>query len=142
MNPVLRNVLAFIAGVVVGSIVNGGLIMISGSVIPPPAGADVTTTEGLQASIHLFEPKHFIFPFLAHAVGTFVGALVAGKLAGNSKMKIALGIGFLFLVGGISSTFMIPAPTWFIVVDLVFAYIPMAYIAGKLVAGKRTPVYS
>jgi hypothetical protein len=37
------------------------IIMISGSIIPPPAGADITTTEGLTASMHLFEPRHFIF---------------------------------------------------------------------------------
>ena len=50
-----------------------GLIMLSGKVIPPPAGSDVATMEGLKASLHLFEPKHFVFPFLAHALGTLVG---------------------------------------------------------------------
>jgi hypothetical protein len=63
-----------------GSIVNMALIMLSGKVIPPPTGADVTTMEGLRAALHLFEPKHFIFPFLAHAVGTFVGATVSAAV--------------------------------------------------------------
>lgn len=62
MNPILKNILAVIAGFVVGSVVNMCLIMVSGSVIPPPAGADVKTMEGLQASMHLFEPKHFVMP--------------------------------------------------------------------------------
>ena len=64
MNPILRNILAVIAGIVIGSVVNMSLINVSGSVIPPSEGADVTTTEGLQAAMHLFEPKHYIFPFL------------------------------------------------------------------------------
>lgn len=133
MNPIIKNILAILTGIVIGSLVNMGIIMISGSIIAPPEGADVTTTEGLKASMHLFEPKHFIFPFLAHALGTFVGAFLAALLAGTHKMKFALSIGVFFLLGGIASVFMLPSPTWFTVVDLVGAYIPMAYFAGKLV---------
>lgn len=135
MNPTLRNVLAVIAGAILGSLVNGFLINISGKVIPPPDGADVTTLEGLKASIHLFEPKHFVFPFLAHALGTLTGAFVAAKLAATHKMRIALGIGVLFLLGGIANCFMLPAPVWFMAVDVIVAYIPMGYLGGKLAIG-------
>jgi len=135
MNPTLRNVLAVIAGAILGSLVNGFLIEISGKVIPPPDGADVTTLEGLKASIHLFEPKHFVFPFLAHALGTLTGAFVAAKLAATHKMRIALGIGVLFLLGGIANCFMLPAPVWFMAVDVIVAYIPMGYLGGKLAIG-------
>lgn len=136
MNPIIRNTLAVLAGIVIGSMVNMGLIMISGSVIPPPNGADVTTSEGLKASMHLFEPKHFLFPFLAHALGTFAGAFVAALLAASHKMKFALGISGFFLLGGIANAFMLPSPVWFTVTDLVCAYLPMGYLAGKL-AGKK-----
>ena len=50
-NPIVRNIVALIAGIVIGGLVNMGIIMISGSIIPPPEGADVTTTEGLKASM-------------------------------------------------------------------------------------------
>lgn len=132
MYPVIRNILAIIAGIIIGSSVNMGIIMVSSSIIPPPEGADVTTTDGLKASMHLFEPKHFIFPFLAHALGTFAGALVAALIAASHKMKFGIGIGIFFLVGGIASIFMLPSPTWYAIVDLIGAYIPMAYMAGKL----------
>ena len=138
MNPILRNILAVILGLVVGSVVNMGLIMISGSVIPPPEGADVTTMEGLIESMHRFEPKHFIFPFLAHALGTLVGACVAASIAATHKMKFALAIGVFFLIGGIVNVFLLPSPTWFAIVDLVGAYIPMAFIGGKI--GKKLTV--
>jgi hypothetical protein len=108
-----------------------GIIMISGSVIPPPEGADVTTVEGLKASIHLFQPRHFIFPFLAHAMGTLAGAFLAAKLAANNHMKFALVIGAFFLLGGVANVLMLPAPMWFNVLDLAGAYLPMAYLAGK-----------
>ena len=132
MNPIVKNVLAILAGALIGSIVNMGLINVSGSIIPPPEGADVTTMEGLKASIHLFQPKHFVFPFLAHALGTFVGAYIAARLAANNKMRLALGIGVLFLVGGISVALTLPSPLWFILLDLILAYIPMAWLGGRL----------
>ena len=137
MNPLLKNILAIIAGAVIGSVVNGGIIAISSSVIPPPNGADVTTMEGLKASMHLFEPKHFIMPFLAHALGTLVGAFIAAKIAVDHKMKFALIVGILFLAGGITNVLMLPSPTWFTILDIGAAYIPMAYFAGKLVVNKN-----
>lgn len=132
MHPIVKNILAVVVGLVVGSVVNMGIIMVSGSLIPPPSGADVTTMEGLKASMHLFEPKHFVMPFLAHALGTFAGAWVAAAISANRPMKLALGVGAFFLLGGIANVFMLPSPTWFAVVDLVGAYLPMAYLAGKL----------
>ena len=63
MNPIVRNILAVIAGMLLGGVVNMGLIQISGSVIPPPAGADMTTAEGIKAALPLLEPKHLFFLF-------------------------------------------------------------------------------
>ena len=131
MNSTLKNILAVIAGLILGSTVNMGLIMLSGYIIPPPGGADVTTMEGLQESIHLFEAKHFIFPFLAHALGTFFGAFIASLIAANHKMKMALIIGVFFLIGGITNIIMLPSPAWFTILDLVGAYMPMAWLGLK-----------
>lgn len=138
MRPVIKNILAVISGWVAGSTVNMSFILMSGRVIPPPAGADVTTTEGLKASMHLFEPKHFLFPFLAHALGTLVGAAVASAIAASHQLKLAMLIGVLFLGGGIASVMMLPSPMWFSVVDIVGAYLPMAWIGWKLGARKKT----
>ena len=137
MNPILKNVLAVITGLLVGNVVNMGIIMMSGSIIPPPEGADIKTMEGLKASIHLFTPINFLFPWLAHALGTFVGALIAALIAANNKMKFAIAIGCVFLIGGIMAVYMIPAPMWFNVVDLTLAYIPMGWLAGKIVRSEE-----
>jgi hypothetical protein len=138
MNPILRNILAVVAGLIIGSAVNMGLIMISGNVIPPPAGVDVTDMESLKSSMHLFEPKHFIFPFLAHAFGTLVGAFIAALIAVNHKIKMALAIGVFFLLGGIMNVFMLPSPVGFTILDIIGAYIPISWIGGILAEKIKT----
>ena len=90
-----------------------------------------------QSLMPTLEFEFFIFPFLAHALGTLVGATTAGFIAVNHKMKFSLGIGVLFLIGGITVNYMLPGPIWFAIVDIVLAYIPMAWIGGKIVARKK-----
>ena len=135
MKTIVRGILAVIVGVVVGEAVNMALILLGPHVIPPPPGVDMTTAEGLRASIHLLEPRHFIFPFLAHALGTCVGATAAFLIAASHRSIYAYAIGVISLAGGVAATFMFPAPTWFVMPDLVAAYIPMAWIGTRV--GRR-----
>jgi hypothetical protein len=139
MGRLFRPALAVIAGFIAGSLVNMGLILVGGSVIPPPAGADVTTTAGLQASLHLFEPRHFIFPFLAHALGTLVGAVVATLLTPERRPGPAYAVGVLFLAGGIASVVMLPSPVWFSALDLLLAYVPAAWLGHRLASRAGRP---
>ncbi|MEO9964686.1 MAG: hypothetical protein ABJF11_02790 [Reichenbachiella sp.] len=132
MNAILKNILAVIAGILVGSIVNMGLIMLGLTVISPPAGVDMMDAESLKSNIHLFEFRHFISPFLAHALGTLAGAYVAARIAVTHQMKFALGIGVCFFLGGVMMVMDMPSPMWFNVLDLVGAYVPMAWIGWKL----------
>jgi hypothetical protein len=129
---VLRNILAVVVGMIVGGGVNMAFVIASPLVIPPPAGVDVSDLQSLSASIHLFEPKHFVFPFLAHAVGTLVGALLAYLVAASHRPVFAYVIGVCFLAGGIAAARMIPAPAWFVVLDLAAAYVPMAFLGTLL----------
>jgi len=128
----MRNVLAVVAGIIAGSAVNMGIVMVGPNIIPMPPGIDPSDPESIKASIHLFEAQHFIVPFLAHALGTLIGALVAYVVAEVHQLRSAYIIGAVFFLGGIWASTMIPAPTWFIVTDLVIAYIPMAWLATKI----------
>lgn len=132
MNNILKNILAVVLGIILGSAVNMAIVYIGPFIITPPNGADTTTMESIKATMHLFETKHYITPFVAHALGTLTGAYVAAFVAATHKMKLAFAIGVWFLIGGITMVYLLPSPMWFNVVDLVFAYIPMAYIGGKL----------
>lgn len=135
MNPFTRNLLATLLGLVVGSGVNMAIVVIGSRVVPPPAGIDMSDAKSISDSVHLLTPRHFTFPFLAHAMGTFVGGLVAYLLACGRRSAYAYVIGVLFLAGGIAAATMIPAPRWFVALDLLAAYLPMAYLGSKL--GRR-----
>ena len=132
MNNTLKNILAVIIGIVVGGFVNFAIIQISGTIIPPPEGADLSTADGIKAASHLLETKHYIMPFVAHALGTFVGALVVMLIAATKKIILPMSVGVFFLLGGITAALMIPAPTWFLVLDLGLAYIPMVWLGYKI----------
>lgn len=136
MNPLFKNILAVIVGALIGGFLNGALISISGNIISPPEGANLNTEEGLKAAMHLMQPKHFLFPFLAHALGSLLGAFVTYKMAATQKLKMALLIGFLFLTGGIYMVLILPSPLWFTLLDLLVAYIPMAYLGAKIATKK------
>ncbi len=128
----MRNFIAIVTGIIAGMLINIGLIMIGSSVIPPPEGVDVTNAESLRQAMPMFPPANFIFPFLAHFFGTLVGAFVVAKIATGRKMIYALVIGIVTMIGGIINSFMLPAPLWFIILDLAAAYIPAAWVGGKL----------
>jgi hypothetical protein len=129
---VARNIAAVVAGLVIGSAVNMGIVMLGPSIIPPPAGVDVTDTESIASSIHLFEAKHFLTPFLAHALGSLVGAIVAWFIAADRKEMMAWIVGGMFLAGGVYASTVIPAPTWFMATDILLAYLPMTWLGIKL----------
>jgi hypothetical protein len=134
LKTIAWNALAVIAGIFIGSFVNIMLVNIGPSVIPMPEGADVSSMDKLKESMSLFGPANFLFPFLGHALGTFVGALVAARLAASHGLLLGLGIGGFFLLGGIAAVAMLGGPLWFQVTDLLVAYLPMAYL-GSLLGG-------
>lgn len=139
MPPIIKNVLAVFLGWLGGSAVNMGLINVGYQKYPIP-GVDPSDMEALAAIMPTLSNEYFIFPFLGHALGTLVGAIIAGIIAPTNKMKYALVVGVLFLLGGLVVNYMLPGPTWFAILDIVAAYIPMAWLGGmiatKMIGGK------
>ena len=135
MNPIVKNILAVVVAIIGGSIANMALIQ-TGHALFPVEGLDPSDIEALTEIMPTLTFEYFIFPFLAHAIGTLVGAAIAFKMAANNNMKFAWGIGAWFLLGGISVNMMIPGPLWFTVLDIFVAYLPMAWLGAKIVSNK------
>ncbi|MBL4668715.1 MAG: hypothetical protein HRT73_14470 [Flavobacteriales bacterium] len=134
---ILRNILAVISGIIIGSVINMGIIELGPLIIPNPEDFDNSTMETLASTIHLLGPINYITVFLAHGLGTLAGAFVVAKIATTKKKIFALSLSGWFLLGGIAAVFMFPAPTWYNIIDLVFAYLPMAWLGWKLAGGKK-----
>ena len=78
-----------------------------------------------------------ITPWFAHGLGVLVGAFVAVKIAKSHQFIFAIVIGCFFLMGGVMMVFELPSPMWFNIVDLGFAYIPMAWLCYRLAFKKQ-----
>ena len=135
---IIRNILAVFIGLVVGNLVNFAVITIGHMILPPPAGFDGSNMETIANTINVLRPIDFTVPFFAHALGPLVGVLVAMFIAASGHKTIALILGGIFLLGGIIANYMIPAPTWYRIIDVVIAYVPMALLAYRLSGKART----
>ena len=112
------------------------LVNIGPFIVPLPEGADVSSMERLRETMERFTPANFLFPFLGHALGTLVGAIVAAKWSASRKRIPAMAVGVAFLAGGVVAMTMIGGPIWFNACDLLLAYIPMAWL-GSYLAGQK-----
>lgn len=135
MKKIIFNLLGLILGLVIGSFANGMIVNLGHSVFPLPAGTDLNSMEGFTEAVKLFTWKDYIFPFLAHALGTFLAAIIAVRIAQSHHGLWASIIGGLFFLGGLYMVLILPAPFWFNVTDLLLAYFPMAYLGYRW--GKR-----
>lgn len=131
MNPLVKNILAVIVGWIVGSILNMLLVQAGHAMFPIP---DVNPENLIELAIAMptLAPKYFVFPFLSHALGTLLGAIVTSLMAAKHHMKLSITIGILFLIGGILINYILTGPIWFVALDLIVAYIPMAWLGGIL----------
>jgi hypothetical protein len=138
MNPIIRNILAVIVGSFVAMFVNGSIISLGGEMLPVPEGIDPNDIESIKANIDRYTPVHFIAPFLAHAIGSLVGAIIACLIGVSRHRLLALiVVGFHFL-GGLAMVVMLDfKPISFTVIDLVFAYFPMGLLAWKMTGSKN-----
>jgi hypothetical protein len=55
--------------------------------IGSPEGVNPMDMESIKVNMHLFEPIHFLFPFIAHATGTLIGCIITGEIARNIYLK-------------------------------------------------------
>lgn len=129
MNSTLKSILLIVAGYVLGTIAHMAMLQLGSAVIPPPEGVNTMDPQSLIDNMDLFTNKHFIFPYIAHQIGGFLGAILIGKFGGLRWH--ALLVGALFMAGGIFMTIQLPQPVWFSVLDII-SYLPGAFLGWKI----------
>jgi len=95
---------------------------------PPPAGYNTRNMDEVKRYVAGLPQPAMLIVLVGQALGSLAGAIAAAKV-GRSRVPVYV-FGALLLVAGIASTFMIPQPLWFVVVELA-AYIG-ATVAGAM----------
>jgi hypothetical protein len=131
----LRNILAVIAGLVVGMAINMALVQLNIVFFPLPEGVDVTNSEQMREAIEGMPSAAWILVFVAHLAQAFVGGWVAARLGKSHPMVLAMIVGVLSLAGGIANALMLSTPLWtWIEMPL---YLVAAWWAGRREVARR-----
>jgi|GEM_PF-289570 len=133
MAPKIQNTLAVIGGLIIGGAVNALIIKFGSPLIPVPEGVNPEDIASISAHANEYGAKHFVIPFLAHALGTLVAAIIVCKAAATHKSLLSGLVSGFFLVGGAMMAFLLPAFWKYSIIDVLLAYVPMALIAGSLI---------
>ena len=128
-NPVVRNIVAAVVGVLVAGLVVGVVEMAGHAAFPPPEGLDITDPAD-QARIMLEIPLAAkLAVLLAWFLGALAGAWTARKI-GVDRWPSFVVIG-LMIIGSLWTTQMFPHPWWMVAGALVLPIIALG-IAAKL----------
>ncbi len=133
---ILRLILGILIGLAVGAILNGLIITWGLDWVPLPKGVNFETAEG-KHNFQYLKPIHFLFPFLAHVIGTFTGVLIALFISKRFRLLLAFMISSLFFLGGLSMVWSLNAPQWFNLTDLTLAYFPMGFLAYRMKRARK-----
>lgn len=132
---ILLMVLAVILGLIIGGFINMSVLNQIPNVFPYPDGLSPQNPADIAEFMKSAPIGAFAMVWLAHWGQAFVGAIIAALIAPKNKMKCALIVGFLTLVGGVLAAYMIPSSIWNVLIDFM-GYFPVAWLGAKLVGNR------
>lgn len=135
MPPLLRNVLAVLAGLFAGMAFNLLALQVNLQFFPLPEGVRMEDPEALKSVVHAMPLEAWAGVFIAHLGQAFVGAALAARLAASRAMTLAMIVGGFSLLGGVLNALQLEVPTW-AWTEMPF-YLLFAWMGGRL--GRRMP---
>ncbi len=134
---ILRNIAAFLAAFVVGSITMFALHELHMTIWPEETMPPVdSTTEEFRAWMATLSMTTMLAATLVHWIGTAAGVATGTMIAvrsrrtGRRSMWPAYVMGVWFFLGGIANAIQLGTPIWLTVTDAL-GYLPVAYATGK-----------
>ena len=131
----MRSILSIIAGVVVGVFGVFLVEMINLSLYPIPVDLDVK--DPISMTIYMKELPYgaFTLVIIAHIVGAFIAAFIAGMVARSKRFHIGLFAGLVILFFTIWNAFSAGQPTIINIADIIGT--SLAAILGARVGASR-----
>ena len=139
IKDMLRAIITTIIGIILGMMGMMAMHYLSMVFYPLPEGVTMEDAEALNKYMEIAPLGAMLLVIVSHAMGSFIGALVATLLSQISKWKNSTAfkyqwiiIGLIFTYAGWYNLESLTHPDWF-KIDLLF-YLPAAYLGYKLVA--------
>jgi hypothetical protein len=128
----MRKLGGILLGAIVGYVIVSAIEMINLMLFKPPAGFNFQDPAALKAWIASLPETAFILVIVAWIVGTFVGVLIATRVA---RWRLAgLIVGLLMIGATVSNFFRFPHPIWAIAAAILGLVV--AIFAGMRAGGK------
>ena len=131
MSSGLRTATGIVLGTITAFVLVGVIEAIGERVFPTPAGIDLRSPAVLETYVQRLPAGALAFVLAAWIVGTFLGALVAARIARPRAVLAAAIVGALVLAATIANVAMIPHPAWMIAVG-VAGIVVAALVAGRI----------
>ena len=115
MPPLLRAILAVVAGLIVGFIVVAGIEWISTMLFPLPEGVDPTDESQMREVIRGMPAGAMVAVLFAWFLGTLAGAVTAIRLHPARAKWAGMVVVGLFAAATVANMMMLPHPVWMMV---------------------------
>ena len=130
MSSNARTALAALAGIVAATVVVAAVQLISARLYPMPPGPDGAGSAQMREYIAGLPLVAFVLVLVSWLVGTFIGGLVAARIAGTQAMLGSGAVGAFMLAATIANLVKFPPPVW-IAVAAVVGIPAAAWLAGR-----------
>ncbi len=138
MNPVVRSILAVVAGMLAAFVLIGLVEAIGMKIYPPLPGLDPRDRESFKAAVASMPRGALLCVLVAYAAGSVVGGWVAARFAPKAKLMHAMIVGAILLGAGVMNMMMIPHPGWFWAAAIAI-YLLGAWSGGRAAGAGAEP---
>jgi hypothetical protein len=129
-----KRILSVVAGALTAIAILSAVEMMSPHVFPVPAHIDMNNPQAVAEMVRTMPAGAFLMILSGYILGAFCGGWVAAKVASENKLRSALIVGLVLVVGSIINFMQIPHPLWFIVTSTA-SYLIFSYLGG--ITGER-----
>lgn len=137
MHPILRSVLAVLAGAVTAFVLIAVIELLDHRIYPLPPDVDPSDPKELAAAMAQAPVGALLLVLLGWAVGTVAGAWVAARTAGRFHLVHGMIVGVLLLCAAVANMLSLPHPVWFWIAAVAL-FLPCAYL-GSMRAARHEP---
>jgi len=133
--PILRSILAVLAGIVVGFMVVAAVEFVDTTLFPLPRGLDMRDTAAMKQAMAHAPLAALILVIVGWGISALLGAWVAARIARAPRVLHGMIVGIFLLGAAITDMLEFPHPVWFWICGLLI-FLPASYIGAGLALGK------